>query len=159
MKKLLLTLFCLVLLVSCVSTSIEYYATPKTNSNKVYMQLDQSSNTVSTGGVGYMTNYGWTFMGSSTETVKLGTIKNREIIKNALISKGFEVVNSIDDADIVMIGENSTNEEYTVITLGFYEKQTNQLLYVCEGKYGLGWGLQDDLNKAVKKALESIPNV
>lgn len=157
MKNLLIILFASILLVSCVSTNIEYYSNPTQNANKVFIQLDQSTASVDVGGVGYTTTSGWTFVASSSETIKLGTIKNKELIKSALAEKGYMVVNTLDEADIVMIGESTSNGDYFLVTLGFYDKAKNQLMYVCEGKYGLGWGIQDDLNKAVLKALESIP--
>lgn len=159
MKKLLFLFLCVSLLVSCVSTDIEYISTTKLNSNKVFIQLDPSSSAISSGGVGYVSNSGWAYMSSSTETIKLGTIKNKEIIRKALQEKGYEVVNSFEDADIILVGESTSNEFLSTVTLGFYEKQSQQLLFVCEGKYGYGWGMQSDLNHAVSKALESVPSV
>jgi len=157
MKKLFIILFASILLVSCVSTNIEYYSNPTQNANRVFIQLDQSTSSVDTSGVGYTTTSGWTFVASSSETIKLGTIKNRELIRSALEGKGYLVVNTLDEADIVMIGESTSGVDYSLVTLGFYDKTTNRLMFVCEGKYGLGWGIQDDFNKAVRKALESIP--
>lgn len=159
MKKCLLTLLVIILLVSCASTGIEYYGIPNINASKVFIKLDQTKTAVDAGGIGYITNYGFAYMGSLSETVQLGTIKNTEIIKKALEEKGYVVVNSIDNTDIVMIGESSSNADYSLVTLGFYDKQSNELIYVCEGKYGFGLGIQDDLNKAVKKAIESIPSI
>ena len=159
MKKIFLLLTCMILLVSCVSTNIEYISATEVGDNKVFIQLDSGSNTISSGGYGYVSNSGWAYMSSSTETVKLGTIKNKETIKKALQEKGYEIVDSVEKADIVMVGESSSNEFLSTVTLGFYNKYTQQLLFICEGKYGLGWGIQDDVNHAVEKALETIPKV
>ena len=157
MKKSLMLLLTVFFLVSCVSTNIEYYSNASLTGNKVYLQIEQNTSAVETGGVGFTTGYGWSFMSSSSETIKLGTIKNKETIKSGLENKGYVVVNSIDESDIVLIGESTSNVEYSLVTLGFYNKESGTLLFTCEGKYGLGSGMQDDLNKAVKKALESVP--
>ena len=157
MKKLSILLFAALLLVSCISTNIEYYSGDTLNGNKVFMQLDQSVSSVDSASVGYTTGYGLMFFGSSSETVKLGTIKNKETIKKALENKGYQVVDSIDEANIIMVGESSSNGDYSKAILGFYDKSTHELMFICEGKYGFGWNVQDDLNKAVKKALESVP--
>ena len=159
MKKIFLLLSCLFLLVSCISTKIEYFSEIEPNSNKVFIQLDQNTYAVNEGTVGYTTSSGLAFFGSDSETIKLGTIKNKELIKKALQEKGYEVVNSVDEADIIMVGESTSNSDYSKVSLGFYDKQSNQLLFICEGTFGIGFGIQSDLNNAVKKALESIPKV
>lgn len=160
MKKILFALVLCVMLVSCASTSIEYYSTPVLASNKLYIQLDQSTNTVSTGGVLYTDRYyGVTYVPPTSETAKLSTIRNIERIKEVLQSKGYVVVSSIDEADIIMVGESKSTSGSSVVSLGFYEKKTNQLMFICEGEYGYGFGVQDDLDNAILKALESVPQI
>ena len=156
MKNFLILFIYSLLIISCVSTNIEYYSTSNVNSNKLFMQLDQSTSTVTTGGIGY-TVYGLSYLSTSSETVKLGTIKNTEMIKKVLTNKGYQIVNSADEADIIMIGESTSNSDYSKVILGFYNKNTTELMFSCEGKYGLEWGVEDDLKKAIKKALESVP--
>ena len=62
------------------------------------------------------------------------------------------------DADYAVVIESTSNEDRSKVLIGFYDIATNQLLFVCEGKYGLGWDVQDDLNKALLKALEMVPD-
>lgn len=159
MKKILLSILCCLLLASCVSTSIEYYSTPVLDSNKIYIQLDQSTTTVSTGGALYTNSYGWTYVPPTSENAKLSTIRNLEKIKEILASKGYQVVSSIDEADIIMVGESKSDSGSSVVTLGFYAKKTNQLMFICEGEYGYGFGIQSDLDNAILKALESVPAI
>ena len=157
MKKLIVPLFLIcLLLVSCVSSDLRVYSSTKISSGKVFIQVDPSSSTVSGIGYGYSVGY-MTFYSSAPETIKLGTIENNEIIKTSFIEKGYTIMTDAKDADYVVVIESTSNENRSKVSIGFYDIATSQLLFVCEGKYGLGWGIQDDLNKALLKALDMIP--
>ena len=160
MKKsifLVLLVICL-LLVSCVSSDLRKYSDKELTSGKIIIQIDPSSSSMS--GVGYGYSVGnMVFYSGSSETIKLGTIENREIVKNYFTQRGYTIVDNINDADYVVVIESSSNEDLAKVSIGFYEVSTNQLLFVCEGRYGLGWGFQDDLNKALLKALDAVPSV
>ena len=155
MKKLLLAMLMAVLLVSCISTNIKYYSDVVDAGNRVFIRLEDTFTTFSN-----MYVNGSVQVKATSEIVKLATIKNDAEIRAGLEKKGYVVVNNIDDADIIMVGESSTNDDYSVVTLGFYDSKNNDLLFMCEGQYGVGlFSLQHDLDKAVKKALESVPEV
>ena len=159
MGKIRTLLVCVVVLcISCVSTRISYYSNSTlSSSNKLYLALDRSATSIGAGGFGYTYNNGLTFFSALPETVRLGSIKNIEKLKSALTEKGYTLVNTEEEADVIMMWESSSHDDFSTVTLGFYDKKTNQLLFTCEGKYGLGWGFQDDLNNALTKALESVP--
>lgn len=148
-------LICL-LFVSCVSSDLKRYSDDNLVSGNVFIQIDQGSNTLS--GIGYGYSVGnMTFFSSASETIKLGTIENREIVREAFTEKGYSILDDVSKADYIVVIESSSNEDLSKVSIGFYEKSTNQLLFICEGKYGLGWGIQDDLNKALLQALDAIP--
>lgn len=146
------------LLVSCISSNLIRYSDEKLVSGKVFIQVDPSSSAVS--GIGYGYNVGgMVYYAGTTETIKLGTIENKEIIKNSFISKGYSIMNEIQEADYLVVIESISNEDLSKVSIGFYELATSQLLFICEGTYGLGWGVQDDLNKALRQALDALPRV
>ena len=160
MKKsifLVLLAICL-LLASCVSSDLKKYSDKDLISGKILIQIDPSSSSMSGLGYGYSVG-SMVFYSGSSETIKLGTIENREIVKKNFTQRGYTIVDNINDADYVVVIESSSNEDLAKVSIGFYEVSTNQLLFVCEGKYGLGWGFQDDLNKALLKALDAVPYV
>ena len=158
MKRIIvpIVLILCLLLVSCVSSDLIRYSDKGLTTGNIIIEIDQNSYSLS--GIGYGYSIGSsTLYASSTETIKLGTIENKEIVKNSFISKGYNIVNNTRDADYAVVIESTSNEDLAIVSIGFYEISTNQLLFVCEGKYGLGWGFQDDLNNALIKALDAVP--
>ena len=159
MKKIILIIsMLLILFVSCVSTTVEVYSDINMKGKTIYLSIDKQTTSVTSGGIGVPVG-GMMLFSSSTETFMLGSIKNVQLIRQNLIDKGYDVVNNPDDADIILVGESDSSVDLSRVRLGFFDKDTGDLVMVCEGKYGLGWDMQDDLNKALKKALESIPKL
>ena len=159
MKKIILIIsMLLILFVSCVSTTVEVYSDINMKGKTIYLSIDKQTTSVTSGGIGVPVG-GTMLVSASTETFMLGSIKDVQLIRQNLIDKGYDVVNNPDDADIILVGESDSSVDLSRVRLGFFDKDTGDLVMVCEGTYGLGWDMQDDLNKALKKALESIPKL
>lgn len=157
-KILLLFLLLPVILGACVSTNLETYADVDMRSKNIYVALDTQTTSVSDGAFGVPIGSMMAFF-SSSETVRLGTIRNEERVKRELSAKGYRVVGTREEADVVLVGENVSNADYTRVTLGFRDVHTGDLLILCEGTYGLGWSMQADVDHALGKAMESIPRL
>lgn len=122
----------------------------------MYISVDEASKTIDGGS--YLIPAGYTMVAiSDTQTIKLGTIENKEIIKNSLVSKGYSIVKSMDSAGVVAVFESTTTPDKSIVNIGFYERETDELIFLCEGIYGTGSTMQDDLDKALLEALKSIP--
>ena len=145
-------------MVSCVSSDLIMYSDAELTSGNITIQVDSSSSTVSGIGFGYPMGY-MTMYSTASETVKLGSIENNEVIKKAFKDKGYSIKTDIHDADYIVVIESYSDADASTVSIGFYEIASNQLLFVCKGTYGIGWGVQDDLNHALLKALEIIPPV
>jgi len=160
MKKIIylfIMIFTVFMFSSCVSSKSSNYAIIPQEYENIFISLDSNKTTLTSGGYLSYANNSMTYIPSSSSEAVLDTIKNRITIQTELNYKGYKVVNNIDDADILMLGGYTTNEFYTDVILAFYNKSTNELLFTSEGRYGLGFGIQSDLNHALKKALEQIP--
>lgn len=140
---------------SCVSSEITEYKEISEDAKTVYVQLDSNTNIVSGGG--YFSTNG-TAMFYDIESGVLNTLKNRLMIQSSLTAKGYKVSNSIDEADLIMQGGFESSEIKTTVLLAIFDKESNDLLAICKGAYGMGLDLQDDINGALKKALEKIPS-
>lgn len=159
MKKTLLPLLLVCFLfVSCVSSDFKKLSDKDIIPGKIIIQIDQSSNSMSGVGIGYSVG-SVTWYTSTSETIKLGTIENKEIVKSSFIEKGYTIVEDVNEADYFVVIESTSNEDLAKVSIGFYEVPTYQLLLICEGRYGVGWGYQDDLNKALLKALDAVPSM
>lgn len=160
MKKviyLFIMIFTVFMFLSCVSSKSSNYAVMPQEYENIFMILDSNKTTLTSGGYLSYANNSMTYIPSSSSEAVLDTVKNKITIQTELNCKGYKVVSNIDDADILMLGGYTTNEFYTDVILAFYDKSTNELLFTSEGRYGLGFGIQSDLNHALKKALEQIP--
>ncbi|MBO4388583.1 MAG: hypothetical protein IK091_01970 [Spirochaetales bacterium] len=161
MKRILIpiVLICL-LLVSCVSSEpkLKKYSDKDLISGKIVIQIDQDPKTVSLSGYGYMFG-GFSLYSGTSETVKLGNIENKEAIRKTFVDKGYTILEDINESDYAVVIESTSNEDFSTVSIGFFEISSNQLLFICEGKYGSGWNVQDDLNQALLKALDAVPSL
>ena len=142
---------------SCVSSKFTNYVAIPQEYENIFIILDSNKTTLTSGGYLSYSNNSMTYIPSSLNEAVLDTVKNKVNIQTDLTSKGYKVVDKIDDADILLIGGYTTNELYTDVILAFYDKSTNALLFTSEGRYGLGIDTQSDVNHALKKALEQVP--
>lgn len=157
-RILLICLVALFLLVSCVTpfSGITYYSDKPLVSNKAFISVDETTKTIN--GESYLIPAGYTMVAvSDSQTVKLGTIENKEVIKNSLVSKGFSITSSKDSSDLFLVVESITNPEKSEVYIGFYLTETEELLFLCKGVFGTGYTMQDDLNMALQEALKSVP--
>ena len=158
-KALFLNLVILIMLVSCATpfSGINYYSEKPLISNQVFLSIDETSKTIDGGS--YLIPAGYTMVAiNDTQTVKLGTIENKEIIKSSLISKGYSISKTIDPEGLTVVIESSTSPEKSEVDIGFYLNDTDELLFLCKGIYGLGSTMQDDLDNALLEALKAVPS-
>ena len=160
MKRILfLCIIALLLSVSCATpfSGISYYSDKPLGSNRVYVSVDETSKTIEGGA--YLIPAGYSMVAiSNTETVKLGTIENKELIKSSLISKGYSISKAKESSDLTAVFESTTSPERSEVNIGFYLNDTDELVFLCKGIYGVGNTMQDDLDNALIEALKSIPS-
>ena len=157
-KFLLVVIFVALIFSACVSAKATNYTNVPEEYTNVFVSLDSNKTTLTSGGYLSYTNNSLTYIPSSSSDAVLDTVNNKVAVQTNLNSKGYKIVNNIDDADMLMLGGYSTNELYTDVILAFYDKLSNELLFTAEGRYGLGFGIQDDVNHALRKALEQVPS-
>ena len=158
-KALYLCFVILILLVSCATpySGISYYSEKQLGSNQVYLSVDETSKTIDAGS--YLIAAGYTMVAiSDTQTVKLGTIENKEIIKNSLISKGYLISKTKDPEGLTAVFESATSPEKSEVSIGFYVNDTDELVFLCKGIYGTGSTMQEDLDNALLEALKAVPS-
>lgn len=158
MKKISVLLVIVVFIISCVSSNLELYSDMSRSGNKVYIEIDRQPQNIGTYGVGFSIGNSLLYSPSS-ETIVLGSVRNNQLITEELSSKGYIIVNNPNEADIIVLGESSSDSELSSVILAFYDAENGNLLMICEGKYGLGLGIQDDVNNALVKALEAVPEI
>lgn len=158
MKKYLFLFFSLLalFLISCVSAKSTTYSVIPPEFEKVFIVLDTNKTTISGGGYLSYANNSMTYVPNYSSDALLNTVKNKVLIQTSLQEKGYKVVNDASQADIILMGGYETNEFFTDVILAFYNKDTNDLLFTAEGRYGLGLDIQMDVNGALKKALEQV---
>lgn len=123
----------------------------------IFVSLDSSkvtigqgeSFTVSSGIVSY--NPGW------SQSTTLNTVENRNTTVKILTQKGYKVTSDINLADMILIGGYTSNEFRTKVSLTFLDANTEELIFLTEGSYGMGWDIDGDVRGALKNALNSIP--
>lgn len=156
-SSLLFSLLIVLLTSSCVSAKATTYSDIPDDYKSVYIILDSSKTTVASEGYFYYSYDTFSYIPGYSSDAMLDTVKNRVLIQTTLEGKGYIIVSNIDDADMILMGGYTTNELYTDVILAFYDKESNKVLFTSEGRYGIGLDLQGDVNGAVKKALESVP--
>lgn len=67
------------------------------------------------------------YLVQDSETLNLGSMKNKMILQQDLSEKGYWVVNKEDDADVIVIGEYFANSDYATVTLLFTDKVTGDI--------------------------------
>ena len=157
-KFLLIVIFVALIFSACVSAKATNYTNVPEEYANVFVSLDSNKTTLTSGGYLSYTNNSLTYIPSSSSDAVLDTVNNKVAVQTNLNSKGYKIVNNIDDADMLMLGGYSTNELYTDVILAFYDKLSNEFLFTAEGRYGLGFGIQDDVNHALRKALKQVPS-
>ena len=159
MKRILpFYLLALFLLVSCVTpfSEITYYSEKPMVSNLAYIIVDETTKTIDGGS--YLIPAGYTLVAvNDTQTVKLGTIENKEVIKSSLASKGYSLTSTKESSDLTVVVESITTPDMSEVYIGFYFTETEELIFLCKGVFGTGSTMQDGLNNALLEALKSVP--
>ena len=155
MKKILLLFLSVSLILSC-STGSKFYKEYYTDENVVYLNIGESTeNGMDT--IRYQSTF-QIVQGKRTD-VKLDTEENRKVLEEALFEKGYILTDDIQSSSVILSVLDTSADGSTKVTLKLYRFPTEELLVECYGVYGMGEKTQKRMNKALKKALESLPSI
>ena len=158
MKKNIIVFFTLLFLFSsCTSAKFEEIQTLPEDYIYIYICLDASQTTIGSGPSFSSNNGSFSYNPGWSHSTTLDTIENRNTIIKILTQKGFKITSDLDLADIILLGGYTTNEIRSKVSLTFIDANTEELLFISEGMYGMGWDINGDVRGALKNALDCIP--
>ena len=159
MRKSTILLFVVIIALfmsSCATADVTYYADYKPESNKVCVQIDPDANVYAWDSFTFETD-SFYFTIPSTENIKIDTPENSEAINQALVSKGYEIVPTMQESAMLVVLRSVSDSESSIVYIAFHDATNGKLLYLCEAEYGAKFSVKANLNAALKNALEAIP--
>ncbi|MBR2281575.1 MAG: hypothetical protein IJ863_03015 [Spirochaetales bacterium] len=160
MKKylLLFTLVLCLLLTSCMTGDLTYYSDYKPQSNKVYVQVNPDSNVFISESVTIEAG-DFLFEIPSFDKVEVDDSKTLETITQSLVSKGYDIMPSLKEADLLAVVRSYSSIESSFVYIAFFDASTAKLLFVAEAEYGNKLTVEANVETALNMALDVVPEI